>query len=79
MLVTAADHPPLDFGYRELARARIAAHLGQFDRATEMLRQSAAEGIRLHLLWGIGFMSDPFLAPLRTHPSFLRLVDHVDR
>jgi tRNA A-37 threonylcarbamoyl transferase component Bud32 len=75
----AADHPRLDFGYRELARARIAAHRGELDRATRLLEQAAAEGIRLHLLWGIDFMSDPFLAPLRAHPPFLRLVGRVPR
>ena len=75
----ASHHPPLDFGYRELARARIAAHLGQYDRATSLLQQSAAEGVRLHLLWGIDFMSDPFLAPLRAYPPFVKLVAHPER
>jgi hypothetical protein len=75
----AADHPPLDFGYRELARARIAAHRGRHDDAMRLLRQSAAEGVRLHLLWGIDFESDPFLAPLRDHPRFRELVAHKGR
>jgi hypothetical protein len=77
--VLAADHPPLDFGYRELARARIAAHRGRHDDAMRLLRQSAAEGVRLHLLWGIDFESDPFLAPLREHPPFRQLVAHTAR
>jgi tRNA A-37 threonylcarbamoyl transferase component Bud32 len=72
----AADHPRLDYGYRELARARIAAHLGELDRATRLLEQASAEGIRLHLLWGIDFMSDPFLAPLRAYAPFLAVLRH---
>ena len=74
----AAKHPPLDFGYRELARARIAAHRGQHDRATRLLQQAAAEGVRLHLLRGIDFMGDPFLAPLRHHRPFRQFVAHAD-
>ena len=74
----AAKHPPLDFGHRELARARIAAHRGQHEHAVRLLRQAAAEGVRLHLLWGIDFMSDPFLAPLRELDSFRQLVGRTD-
>ena len=75
----AAKHPPLDFGYRELARARIAAHRGQPEHAVRLLQQSAAEGIRLQLLWGIDFASDPFLAPLLDHPAFRLLIARPGR
>jgi hypothetical protein len=44
-----------------------------------LLQQSADEGVRLHLLWGIDFLSDPFLAPLRSHPAFRDLVARPER
>jgi hypothetical protein len=44
-----------------------------------LLRQSAAEGVRLHLLWGIDFASDPFLAPLRDNSEFRQLIAHAGR
>jgi hypothetical protein len=75
----AASHPPLDFGYRELARARIAAHRGQPEQAMRLLQQSAAEGVRLQLLWGVDFASDPFLAPLRDYPPFRQLIARAAR
>ena len=55
-------------------RARIAAHLGRREQAVHLLQQAAAEGIRLQLLWGIDFMSDPFLAPLRDYQPFAQLM-----
>jgi TolB-like protein len=69
-LLQADPVPHLDFGRRELARARIAAHLGERDRAVRLLRESVERGIRLHLPWGVDYRADAFLAPLRSDPSF---------
>ena len=62
--------PHLDFGRRKLARARIAAHLGERDRAIQLLRESVERGIRLHLPWGVDYRADAFLTPLRADPAF---------
>jgi serine/threonine protein kinase len=68
------DHPAhLDFGYRELARARIAAHLGELPRAMQLIEQAVREGIRLRLPWGADFRTDGFLAPLRDYAPFVAL------
>jgi len=72
--VLAAKHPDLDFGYREIGRARIAAHRGNSAAAVAMLEQAVAEGARLKLLWGLDFLSDPFLLPLRGSPPFTQLL-----
>ena len=70
----AQSHPAhLDFGYRELARARIAAHLGELPRAMQLLDQAVREGIRLRLPWGADFRTDGFLAPLREYAPFVTL------
>ena len=72
--ILTAAHPDLDFGHRELALARIASHRGDRSRTLQLLQRSADEGVRLHLLWGIGFAGDPFLAPLRGLPDFAALI-----
>jgi TolB-like protein len=69
-LLQAEPVPHLDFGRRELARARIAAHLGERERAIGLLRESIERGIRLHLPWGLDYRADAFLAPLRADPAF---------
>ncbi|MDB4891472.1 MAG: protein kinase [Gemmatimonadetes bacterium] len=71
--ILTATHPDLDFGHRELALARIASHRGNRSRTLQLLQQSADEGVRLQLLWGIGFGVDPFLAPLRGLAGFAEL------
>ena len=72
-LLEAGPVPNLDFGQRKLARARIAAHLGERDRAIQLLRESVDRGIRLHLPWGVDYRADAFLAPLRADPAFRAL------
>jgi hypothetical protein len=69
-LLRAEPGPHLDFGRRELARARIAAHLGERERAVGLLRNSIERGVRLHLPWGVDFRADAFLAPLRGDSAF---------
>jgi serine/threonine-protein kinase len=69
-LLRAEPVPHLDFGRRELARARIAAHLGERERAVGLLRNSIERGVRLHLPWGVDFRADAFLAPLRGDSAF---------
>jgi TolB-like protein len=72
-LLQVGPVPHLDFGRRQLARARIAAHLGERDRAMQLLRESTERGIRLHLPWGVDYRADPFLAPLRSDAAFQAL------
>jgi TolB-like protein len=68
--VLAAAHPDLDYGARELQRARIAAQLNDSAKAIALLARAMSEGALLKLLWGHGFNVDPFLSPLRDNREF---------
>ena len=52
------------------ARAKIAAHLGDLEPATELLRQAIVEGYSEYLL----LHSDPVWDPLRDYPPFQELI-----
>jgi tetratricopeptide (TPR) repeat protein/TolB-like protein len=61
---------PFTFGAPTLFRARIAAQLGEVDRAVLLLRQAFAEGVA----YGSWLHADPDLDPLRAHAGFRELV-----
>ena len=62
-----------DLGVSKLMRARIAAHLGDRDRAVTLLAQAEAEGVGLTSP-NDPFRYDPLLLPLTGYPPFEELV-----
>ena len=61
-----------------MSRAEIAAHLGDNDRAIDLLTRGLAEG---GLWWSpltqgrsVSLAVDPMLLPLRAHPRFRELL-----
>jgi len=52
--VLTAGHPDLDFGHRELALARIAAHRRSRSKTLELLQRSADEGVRMIVVTSAG-------------------------
>ena len=69
--------PQFDFGFQDALRARIAASLGERDRAVSLAQKSLAAG------YGYFSASNPFkydytLAPLRGYPPFEELLKPRD-
>ena len=62
-----------DLGVSKLMRARIAAHLGDRDRAVSLLTQAEAEGVGLTSP-NSPFRYDPLLLPLTGYPPFEEVV-----
>jgi hypothetical protein len=61
---------PYLYGSHTLWRARIAAVLGDHDRAVVLLREAFAEGLTHDVAWHV----DVDLRPLRDHPPFRELM-----
>ncbi len=61
---------PYTFGGPTLRRARIAAVLGEQERAVNLLRDAFTRGTN----YGIGLHRDPELASLRNYPPFQELL-----
>ncbi|MFB3111583.1 MAG: hypothetical protein ACE10G_06085 [Gemmatimonadales bacterium] len=66
----AAIDRPYVFGGPMLWRARIAASLGERERAVNLLRDAFGRGTN----YGIWLHRDPELASLRDHPPFQELL-----
>src|SRR5205823_7807097 len=65
---TAADR-----AYGQFARAGIAAHLGENERAVALLKQALASGFHLSI-YSTGFWRDPTLLPLSGDGAFVALL-----
>ena len=67
-----------DRGRSAVSRAEIAAHLGDNDRAIDLLTRGLARGdIRWSALTqgrSVSLAVDPMLLPLRAHPRFRELL-----
>lgn len=62
-----------NMGTPTLWRARIAAHLGEKARATELAEQAVRRGALLRVGGLLTMDRDPFLVPLRDQPRFRAL------
>ncbi len=72
--IAAFGNPRWSQGAIPLNRARIAAHLGDSDRAVEMLEAAIQQAV-LANAEGVGTVgSDPFLLPLRQYARFRTLL-----
>ena len=67
----AASHHPYSFGLATLWRARIAAQLGEPEKAISLLNGAFAEG----LAFGIELHRDVDLEPLHSLPSYRELLE----
>lgn len=66
----AARRDPYDRGRTTYGRARLRSHLGDLDRAVELLRQAHAQGMAI----GYDMHFDHDLRPLRGHPRYEELI-----
>lgn len=73
-LISETDR--FNHGSIKLMRARIAAHLGERDRAVGLLQQALSEGVNLTIPHNI-FQHDPLLLPLNGFPPFMELLKPV--
>jgi tetratricopeptide (TPR) repeat protein len=74
----AARHGPYLNGGHTRARARLAAILGDRERAVALLRQALDEGAFLDGGHGLGLHSDPDFESLRDYPPFQELTRPKD-
>jgi tetratricopeptide (TPR) repeat protein len=67
-----AMKPAFDYGYTPYCQGRIAANLGERDRALGLFRQALSEGARFRS--SIDFLEDPDLMMLREDSEYLKIL-----
>jgi tetratricopeptide (TPR) repeat protein len=67
--------PKYDFGYTPYCQGRIAANMGDRDRALKYLKQALDEGVKFRA--SIEFLEDPDLAMLRDDQEYKQLLKRI--